>query len=102
MWEKHFFKKFQHDHNHWKFFDLEKHADYEYITRDPDLFFNKNPNHVIIDEVQILPEIFFALRVTIDSDRLNAGRFIMLTLASLFIELNPMFTYIAILRVLLE
>ncbi len=28
--------------------------------------------------------------------------FIMLTLASLFIELNPMFTYIAILRVLLE
>ena len=59
-------KQFQHDHNHWKFFDLENHADYEYISRDPDLFFNKNPNHIIIDEAQISPEIFSALRVAID------------------------------------
>jgi predicted AAA+ superfamily ATPase len=70
-------KQFQNDHNHWKYFDLEKYADYDYITRDPDLFFNKNPNHIIIDEAQISPEIFSALRVAIDSDRLNSGRFLL-------------------------
>jgi predicted AAA+ superfamily ATPase len=70
-------KQFQNDHNHWKYFDLEKHADYEYITRDPDLFLNKNPNHIIIDEAQTSPEIFSALRVAIDSDRLNSGRFLL-------------------------
>ena len=60
----------------WRLYDLEKSADMEIISRDPDLFFRLNPNHIAIDEAQMLPEVFSALRVAIDSDRNKPGRFI--------------------------
>lgn len=60
----------------WRLFDMEKLADHEAIARDPDLFLRLNPNHVAIDESQLLPALFPALRVAIDSDRESRGRFV--------------------------
>jgi predicted AAA+ superfamily ATPase len=60
----------------WQVFDCEKRSDFELIARDPDLFFRLNPEFIALDEAQLLPEIFPALRVAIDSDRQKKGRFI--------------------------
>ena len=60
----------------WQLFDLEKSSDFEIISRDPDLFFRLHPNHTAIDEAQLLPELFTSLRVAIDADRAQPGRFI--------------------------
>ncbi len=60
----------------WRRFDLERQSDYQQAARDPDLFFRLNPARVAIDEGQILPSIFPALRVAIDDDRQARGRFV--------------------------
>jgi predicted AAA+ superfamily ATPase len=60
----------------WKRFDLERSADLQVISRDPDTFFRLNPRQVAIDEAQALPEIFPALRVAIDAQRQERGRFV--------------------------
>jgi len=61
----------------WKFFDLEKASDYDAISRDPDLFFRSFNHRVIIDEAQLLPSVFPALRVAVDSNRGRMGRFVL-------------------------
>ena len=60
----------------WRRFDLERRADYAVIARDPDAFFRINTKQVAIDEAQVLPEIFPALRVAIDAKRAQKGRFV--------------------------
>ena len=60
----------------WRHFDLERGADHLVVARDPDAFFRLNPRQVAIDEAQVLPEIFPALRVAIDQDRAQKGRFV--------------------------
>ena len=60
----------------WKIFDLEKQSDFQIISHDPDLFFRLNTEKIGIDEAQIYPEIFLALRVAIDQNRQKTGRFI--------------------------
>ncbi len=60
----------------WKIFDVEKRSDYTIISQDPDLFLRINSSHVAIDEAQFLPNIFPALRVAIDSNREEKGRFV--------------------------
>ena len=60
----------------WAHFDLERQSDFEAISRDPDLFFRLHPNRVAIDEAQMFPPLFHALRVAIDADRSRAGRFV--------------------------
>lgn len=60
----------------WNYFDLEKTADYRLISDAPDLFFRMNPDRVAIDEAQLLPELFPALRVAIDNNRTARGRFV--------------------------
>ena len=60
----------------WKQYDMEKASDRELVLRDPDLFFRMNPQQVAIDEAQMAPELFPALRVAIDNDRTSPGRFI--------------------------
>lgn len=60
----------------WRRFDLEKLADHEAIARDPDLFLRLNADHVAIDESQLLPALFPALRVAIDNRRDEPGRFV--------------------------
>ena len=60
----------------WQRFDLERRADHAVISRDPDAFFRLNSRHVAMDEAQVLPEIFPALRVAIDARRAERGRFV--------------------------
>lgn len=60
----------------WKLFDLERRADHEVVTRDPDTFFRLNPRQVALDEAQVSPELFSALRVAIDDQRSEKGRFV--------------------------
>lgn len=57
----------------WRRFDLERASDRDLVARDPDLFFRLHPRQVVIDEAQLLPDLFAALRVAIDADRSSAG-----------------------------
>ena len=60
----------------WKWVDLERESDYTVISRDPELFLQKNSAHVVFDEIQLLPELFSALRVCVDEERIRKGRFL--------------------------
>ena len=60
----------------WKYFDLEKPQDYNRIVNDPDFFLEQNSSQLILDEAQFMPSIFNSLRGAIDSNRSQAGRFI--------------------------
>lgn len=60
----------------WKIFDLEKQSDFQIISHDIDLFLRLNHENVAIDEAQLMPELFPALRVAIDRDRQNIGRYV--------------------------
>ena len=60
------------------FFDLENNQIYQRITADP-LFFLENykpDTPIIIDEAQLSPELFQALRIKIDEHRNVKGRFL--------------------------
>ncbi|MCP4272268.1 MAG: ATP-binding protein [Gammaproteobacteria bacterium] len=58
-------------------FDLEQRADYDQIAHDPDLFLRLNNNPLAIDEAQLLPNLFPALRVAIDKDRTQYGKYLL-------------------------
>lgn len=69
--------------------------DYKYITfddleirsifnEDPVRFMEKHNNRVIFDEVQYVPDLFNRIKVLVDNDRMNYGKFI-LTGSSQFI-----------------
>ena len=58
-------------------FDLETRADYQQIANDPDLFLRIQQQPIAIDEAQLLPELFPALRVAIDRDRQHYGKYLL-------------------------
>ena len=58
------------------FFDLERRVDCDRVRRDPDFFFSQYDSPLIIDEAQLVPELFPALRVAIDARRGENGRFL--------------------------
>ena len=60
----------------WRYFDMESGADYDGVSSDPDLFLSLYDSQVAIDEAQLVPELFPALRVAIDAKRSEKGRFI--------------------------
>ncbi len=60
----------------WYYLDLEKPEDYERAAHDPQLLFEQHPRQLIIDEAQILPELFNVLRGVIDAKREEKRRFI--------------------------
>ncbi len=60
----------------WRVFDLERGSDFQAVADDPDLFLSLHPTRIAIDEAQILPALFPALRVAIDADRSARGRFV--------------------------
>jgi len=61
----------------WHYVDLENAADYDFMTRDFEFFFQEYPRQVIFDEAQESPELFRQLRGVIDANRHEAGRFIL-------------------------
>lgn len=60
----------------WHFFDLEQPADFSAVQPDPGSFLRLYSSRVVLDEVQMLPSIFPALRVEIDRLRAAKGRFV--------------------------
>jgi uncharacterized protein len=60
----------------WRVFDLERGGDFQAVSDDPDLFLSLHTGNVAIDEAQILPALFPALRVAIDADRGTKGRYV--------------------------
>ena len=60
----------------WRIHDLERASDYQVVAHDPDLFLRLNPVSTAIDEAQVLPALFPALRVAIDEQRQGKGRFV--------------------------
>ncbi|OGT26600.1 MAG: hypothetical protein A3I77_07135 [Gammaproteobacteria bacterium RIFCSPLOWO2_02_FULL_42_14] len=58
------------------YFDLEKTSDFDHIMRDPELFLKQYPEHVILDEAQLAPDLFPLLRSVVDERREKKGRFI--------------------------
>ena len=58
-------------------FDLERPADYDLITADPELFLSEHTGPLCIDEAQRYPQLFAVLRYMIDKKRLN-GRYVLL------------------------
>lgn len=61
----------------WKIFDLDRRADVDLVSRDPDTFLRLNPRQVALDEVQNVPGVFPALRVAIDEHRGEKGRYVL-------------------------
>jgi predicted AAA+ superfamily ATPase len=61
----------------WKYFDLEKGSDKDFICSDFDFFFEQYPDSIIIDEAQLSPELFSELRGVVDANRSEKGRFIL-------------------------
>ena len=61
----------------WRYFDLEKGSDYDFITTDFDFFFREYSQNLIIDEAQECPQLFRELRGVIDTNRKQKNRFIL-------------------------
>jgi len=61
----------------WRRFDMENSTDRQQLLADPDLFFRLHTDKIIIDEAQLAPPLFSALRVAIDRDRSRKGRFLL-------------------------
>lgn len=62
---------------HFDHYDLERPADYNLISADPELFLTEHGDRVCIDEAQRYPELFPVMRYIIDKRRQN-GRFVLL------------------------
>ncbi len=60
----------------WHYFDAERASDLAAIEPDPEQFLRLYSERTIIDEAQMLPGLFSALRVEVDRDRAKKGRFI--------------------------
>jgi uncharacterized protein len=61
----------------WQHFDMENSTDRQQLLSDPNLFFRLHGDQVAIDEAQLAPPLFSALRVAIDRDRSRKGRFLL-------------------------
>lgn len=58
------------------FFDLEKESDFTRISRDTEFFLQDNPGPLCIDEAQLCPQLFEAMRVKIDENRKQPGQYL--------------------------
>lgn len=61
----------------WHRVDMENSADRQQVLADPDLFLRLHPQQLIVDEAQLAPPLFAALRVAIDRQRSQKGRFLL-------------------------
>jgi predicted AAA+ superfamily ATPase len=66
-----------HEFPDFEHFDLERPANYNLISSDPELFLTEHGDEICVDEAQRFPEMFPVLRCIIDKRRQN-GRFILL------------------------
>jgi len=66
----------------WKYLDLERPSDARPLQSDAEARLRQLGDRVILDEAQVLPEIFPVLRSLIDEHRKRNGRFVLLGSAS--------------------
>jgi uncharacterized protein len=57
------------------FIDLESYSDVTRVSADPEFFLQSIKLPLYVDEAQLLPSLFSALRVAIDRDRKSKGRY---------------------------
>ncbi len=62
----------------WRYFDMEKPSDYKRVSSDIEFFLDRYGNNCLIDEAQVLPELFPALRNHVDRKRAKKGRIVLL------------------------
>lgn len=62
----------------WRYFDMEKPSDYGRVSSDIEFFIDQYGEHCIIDEAQVLPNLFPALRNYVDRKRGKKGRIVLL------------------------
>ena len=62
----------------WRYFDMEKPSDYGRVSADREFCLDQYGDHCIIDEAQVLPELFPALRSYVDRKRVKKGRIVLL------------------------
>ncbi|MFA4911846.1 MAG: ATP-binding protein [Desulfobacteria bacterium] len=62
----------------WRYFDMEKPSDYGRVSSDIEFFIDQYGDHCIIDEAQVLPDLFPALRNYVDRKRGKKGRIVLL------------------------
>ncbi|MDY6953027.1 MAG: ATP-binding protein [Thermodesulfobacteriota bacterium] len=67
----------------WRYFDLERHRDFDFLTRDFDFFIKEHPHSIVIDEAQRFPSLFQELRGVIDRNRQRKNRFLLTGSSSL-------------------
>ena len=67
----------------WRYFDLERSRDLDFISRDFDFFVKEHPHSIIIDEAQRYPSLFQELRGVVDRNRKRKNRFLLTGSSSL-------------------
>jgi predicted AAA+ superfamily ATPase len=67
----------------WRYFDLERGKDFDFVAGDFDFFVKEYPYSIIIDEAQRFPALFQELRGVIDRDRQRTNRFLLTGSSSL-------------------
>ena len=67
----------------WRYFDLERSRDFDFLTRDFEFFIKEHPHSIIIEEAQRYPELFQELRSVVDRDRKHKNRFLLTGSSSL-------------------
>lgn len=72
----------------WRYFDLERHHDFEFVSNDFEFFIKEHPTSIIIDEAQSFPSLFKELRGVIDRDRQHKNRFLITGSSSLDLVKN--------------
>ena len=80
MWENHSGKNVRPE---WEYFDLERHRDFDFLTRDFDFFIKEHSHSIVIHEAQRFPALFQELRGAIDRDRRRKNRFLLTGSSSL-------------------
>ena len=67
----------------WRYFDLERQRDFDFVVSDFDFFLKEHPHSIIIDEAQRFPSLFRELRGAVDRDRQRKNRFLLTGSSSL-------------------
>jgi len=63
--------------NDYRYVTFDDYKVLEYLNKDPEGFMQLYDNKVIFDEVQKAPELFNYIKIAVDNDRLNYGKYIL-------------------------
>ena len=67
----------QHELKQYRYVTFDQQTMIDFFYDDPEKFMHQYDNHVIFDEVQKVPEIFDAIKIAVDKDRQNYGKYVL-------------------------